>query len=310
METKPLNFEDDQIDFVQLFQVLWKQKWLVITITSLFAFGSIIYSISLPNIYKSSALLSPVVNQNSFNQSMKNVGGIASLAGINFQSQTGDSNTVKAIQKLRTLSFFEENILPNIFLPNLLAVESWNSGTNNISYNNNLYNETSKTWTREVQYSKTQTPSAQEAFAVFVNEHLSLSNDLETGFVTISIKHKSPFVAKAWVELVVKEINSFFRIKDEAETKAALNFLNVQISQTTLTEIKQVIAQLLQQKTQRLTLIEVSDFYIFEYIDPPAVMERKSEPRRSLICIIGSFIGAILSIIVVLIRHYAINKNI
>ena len=309
MEHKPLNFEDDQIDFRELFKVLWEGKWLLITITSLFALGSITYSLYLPNIYQSSALLSPVVNENSMNQSMKNAGGLASLAGINIQSQSGSSNTIKAIQKLRTLSFFEKNILPNIFLPNLLAVESWNSSTNNISYNNNLYNETSKTWTREVQYPKTQTPSAQEAFAVFMNEHLSLSTDPETGFVTISIKHKSSFVAKAWAELVVKEINSFFRIKDEAEARAALNFLNAQISQTTFTEIKQVIAQLLQQKTQQLTLIEVSDFYVFEYIDPPAVMERKSEPKRSLICILGTFLGGIIAVLLVLIRYYVLKKE-
>jgi LPS O-antigen subunit length determinant protein (WzzB/FepE family) len=309
MEHKPLNFEDDQIDFRELFKVLWDGKWLLITTTSLFALGSIIYSLYLPNIYQSSALLSPVVNENSMNQSMKNVGGLASLAGINIQSQSGNSNTIKAIQKLRTLSFFEKNILPNIFLPNLLAVESWNSSTNNISYNNSLYNEISKTWTREAQHPKTQIPSAQEAFAVFMNEHLSLSIDPETGFVTISIKHKSPFIAKAWTELVVKEINSFFRIKDEAEAMAALNFLNAQISQTTFTEIKQVIAQLLQQKTQQLTLIEVSDFYVFEYIDPPAVMERKSEPKRSIISILGTFLGAIIAVLIVLIRYYVLKKE-
>ena len=38
-----------------------------------------------------------------------------------------------------------------------------------------------------------------------------------------------------------------------------------------------VIAQLLQhRKVQQLALIEVNDFYVFEYIDPPAAMEKKS----------------------------------
>ena len=83
-----------------------------------------------------------------------------------------------------------------------------------------------------------------------------------------------------------------------------------QIAQTSFTEIKQVIAELLQQKTQQLTLIEASDFYVFEYIDPPAVMERKSEPRRAIICVLGALIGVIISIIVILIRHYVINKKI
>ena len=43
------------------------------------------------------------------------------------------------------------------------------------------------------------------------------------------------------------------------------------MSQTSFAQIRQVIAQLLQQKIQQLTLIEVRDFYVFDYIDPPGV---------------------------------------
>ena len=49
---------------------------------------------------------------------------------------------------------------------------------------------------------------------------------------------------------------------------------------TGLSEIKQVLAQLLQEETKKLTLIEANQFYVFDYIDPPAVMEQKSEPNR------------------------------
>ena len=43
---------------------------------------------------------------------------------------------------------------------------------------------------------------------------------------------------------------------------------------TTLAEIKQVLAQLLQEETKKLTLIEANESYVFEYIDPPAVMNK------------------------------------
>ena len=47
-------------------------------------------------------------------------------------------------------------------------------------------------------------------------------------------------------------------------------------------------AEELQEQIQKLTLIEANEFYVFEYIDPPAVMEKKSDPNRKLICIIGN----------------------
>ena len=88
-----------------------------------------------------------------------------------------------------------------------------------------------------------------------------------------------------------------------------MDYLNIQMSQTSFAEIKLVIAQLLQQKMQQLALVEANDFYVFDYIDPPAVMETKSEPVRSLICIIGAFLGGIIGCLLVIIRFYVGKKN-
>ena len=116
----------------------------------------------------------------------------------------------------------------------------------------------------------------------YLNQHLSLSEDKKSGFITLSIKHQSPFIAKQWAELVINEVNAFYRQKDKSESEKAVSYLNQQISMTGLSEIKQVIAQLLQEETKKLTLIEANQYYVFDYIDPPAVMEKKSEPKRAL----------------------------
>jgi len=136
-----------------------------------------------------------------------------------------------------------------------------------------------------------------------------LNEDKISGFITLSIKHQSPFVARQWVELVVNEINGFYRQKDKLESERAVSYLNQKISVTSLSEVKYVLAQLLQEETKKLTLIEANQFYVFDYIDPPVVMEKKSEPRRSIIVIISSIFGGFLSIFIVLIRHYAFRKK-
>jgi LPS O-antigen subunit length determinant protein (WzzB/FepE family) len=79
---------------------------------------------------------------------------------------------------------------------------------------------------------------------------------------------------------------------------------------TGLSEIKQVMAELLQEETKKLTLIEANQFYVFDYIDPPAVMEQKSDPNRTLICILSAILGGMLSIILVLIKHYAFKEKV
>ena len=53
------NVEDDTMDLYEMLVTLWKNKWIVITITLVAALGSIIYVLNMPRIYKAEALLLP-----------------------------------------------------------------------------------------------------------------------------------------------------------------------------------------------------------------------------------------------------------
>jgi hypothetical protein len=254
-------------------------------------------------------MLVPVNSSNGISGALRSYSGLAGLAGISLPSGGDEGNSAKAIQKISSLSFFENNILTNIHLPDLMAVKSWNSKTNTLTFDDSIYDTNSNTWIRDYSYPQQQIPSAQESFKVFKTEHLSLSEDTKSGFITLSIKHQSPFIAKQWAELVVNEVNDFYRQKDKSESEKALSYLNQQISMTNLSEIKQVLAQLLQEETKKLTLIEANQFYVFDYIDPPAVMELKSEPKRALICILSALLGGMLSIALVFIRYYSFRTK-
>ena len=197
-------------------------------------------------------------------------------------------------------SFFEDYILPNIFLPNLMAVDSWDPDTNKITYIEKDYNEKTKTWN--------EIPSAQESYEEF-KDIMNFTQDYDTGFVSVSVRHQSPHIAKDWVELIVNQINYFFRVNDKKEANLSIDFLNMQISQTSYTEIKQVIAQLLQNKVQQLTLIEANEFYVFSYLDPPAVMEDREEPNRVSICFFGLIFGVLLGLLIVITRQYISTKE-
>ena len=299
---------DNEIDLRELFYVLFQGKWIIVSVTAFISIIGVIYSLSLPNIYTSKALLAPVNPASGISGALRSYSGLAGLAGISIPSGGNENNSVKAMQKLSSLSFFENNILKNIFLPNLMAVKSWNLETNTLIYDDSIFKMKSNTWVGDYSNSRKKIPSAQESFKVFTS-HLSLSENKNTGFITLSVKHQSPFIAKQWAELVVNEVNTFYRQKDKAQSEKAIIYLNQQILMTSFSEIKQVIAELLQEETQKLTLIEANQYYVFDYIDPPAVMDQKSEPKRSLICILSALLGGMLSIVLVLIKHYVFKKK-
>tara|TARA_B100001057_G_scaffold500990_1_gene619515 strand:- start:5348 stop:6280 length:933 start_codon:yes stop_codon:yes gene_type:complete len=304
-----LNVEGDVIDLKEFLKVIWSRKLFIFTFTGFFSFIALLFSLTLPNIYQSNALLSPVESQGGMSSSMRSYSGLASLAGINLPAQSGTSTVVKATKKISSLSFFSEYIMPKIFLPDLMALDSWDSQSNAITYDLNKYDPITNNWIRSVSYPQSIVPSTQESYEVFVKKHLNISQDEETGFISISIKHQSPFVAQEWTELIVSQVNNFFREKDRKESERALNYLNSQIAITGFSEIKQVIADLVKQQTEILTLIEVSDFYVFEYIDPPVVMENTNEPNRKSMLLIGAFIGLILGLGITLFQQYFYSKT-
>ena len=301
---------NDEADLRELFYVLLEGKWIIVSLTAFISIIGVIYSLLLPNIYEAKAMLVPVNSSSGISGALGSYSSLAGIAGISLPASGDEGNSAKAIEKISSLSFFENNILVNIHLPDLMAVKSWNFKTNIVAYDESIYDTSSNTWIRDYSYPQQQIPSAQESFERFETQHLSLSEDKKYGFITLSIKHQSPFVAKQWVELVVNEVNAFYRQKDKSESEKAVSYLNQQISMTGLSEIKEVLAQLLQEETKKLTLIEANQYYVFDYIDPPAVMEKKSEPKRALICILSAVLGGMLSIVLVLIRHSAIKQKV
>jgi len=48
---------------------------------------------------------------------------------------------------------------------------------------------------------------------------------------------------------------------------------------------------------------------VFKTIDPAVVPEEKSEPKRALICVLGTLLGGMLSVLIVLVRHYAFSNK-
>ena len=294
-------YVEDDIDISVLIRALLDGKWIIASLTGIASVLVVWYSLSLPNIYTGKALLVAVSAQDSVSSSVQELSGLASLAGISI-SDSSDTSAV-ALEKINTLSFFEEKILPQISLPNLFAVKSWDPKSNTIIYDTEIYDASNNIWVREVELPKTPEPSSQESHRSF-EDHLSVYQDPKTSFISISIDHQSPFIAKKWADLVVNEINSYFREKDRLEANFAVNYLNNEIYNTRLSEVKEVIAAVLAQQIQQLTLIEANINYVFDYIDPPVVMEKKSSPRRAMICIIGALLGGFIGSIIALIRFF------
>ena len=112
-----------------------------------------------------------------------------------------------------------------------MAFESWDSSTRQLIYDEEIYDVASNKWLREVDPPRQSRPSDQEAHKVFF-ELLSVSEDKQTGLISVSIEHQSPDIAKQWVELMVSRVSEDLRSKDIREAQESIKFLEAQREKT------------------------------------------------------------------------------
>lgn len=273
----------DEIDVRVLFALFWNQKIAIVLSAFIFTLLFSLYSLTINNQYTSHVLLAPSNNDISSESSTR-----SGFAGL-LQAQTTSPNTLEAIETLPSFKFFKNSILNNINLENLMALSDWDPVSNEISYNEDIFNKSKNVWIEG-------TPSLQKAHKKFITQHMSIDQDEKTGFIDIYIVHESPYIAKKWLDIIVININSVFRDDHKKTTTESINFLNKQIANTNFAEVKQALSSILKQEAEKLMLIESSDSYIFKTIDPPYVPETRSSPNRTLIALLGLIFGFIAGI--------------
>ena len=299
------NYLDSEVDLKEIFLILWKKKLFIILSTVFFAISTVLFSLSLPNIYKSTSLLAPTDKQESLNSKLSSYKNLAGLAGVNLGSSSAPL-TQEAIERIKSYKFFSEQFLPAIKLINLMAVKEWNAEKNMLIYDESTFDVAENKWVREVVFPFKVKPSDQESFLVY-SDILNISLDDDTGFISISIEHMSPEVAKNWVDIIIFNINTKMKELDKEKAKNAINFLNESSASTSVQSIREAIAVLLEEQMQTLMLASSSEDYVFKVIDSPIVPEIKNSPSRAIICIIGTIIGGFLSLIMALIHSYSRN---
>jgi uncharacterized protein involved in exopolysaccharide biosynthesis len=298
-------YPDDEIDLKELFMVLWSGKWLISAITGAAAAISVAVALSLPNIYTASALLAPAESSGgALSGLMKQYGGLASLAGVSLPGGEEGSRAQLGMQLMKSRAFIGDFVERRDILPELMAVESWDAGSGDVIFDPEAYDSATKAWVRDVEPPKLAKPSAQEAHKAFA-EVLGVSEDKQTGYVTVSIDHQSPLVAAQWVNWLVEDVNAAVKSQDVSEAEKSIEYLKQQVANTSLADLQAMFFELIQSQTETVMLAEVRPEYVFKTIDPAVVPEEKSKPSRALICVLGTLLGGMLGLVIVLIRHYA-----
>ena len=299
------NDQYDEIDLRELLGVLWANKIKIIGVTAVFAVVSVIYALSVPNQYKASALLAPAQQQSGgLSGALGQLGGLASLAGVSIGG--GESSEAQVAQEImKSWSFIEGFIADNDLAVEVYAAEGWSRESNQLKFDNDVYAVKTKTWLVENDnIGRLGPPTSWQLFEKF-SEMLAVSEDKKSGLISVSIEYYSPQIAKQWLDLYILSINKHMQARQVVKVSNNIEYLEAQIEKTSITEMQEVFYTIIEEQIKSQVLAEASPDYAFVAVSPSMVPEKKSQPKRALICILGTLLGGILSVLTVLVLRFA-----
>lgn len=272
----------DEINLVDLWNILWAGRWLGIGITALLAVTTAAVSLVMTEWYRAEVLLAPAEERSTQSGAgLGGLGGLAGLAGI----RVGASGNVEPIAVLRSRefirAFIEDLDLVPILLPRQL--DGQDNG-----------------WGRTEGEGL---PDIRDAVKYFRENILTVVEDRDSQLVTLSVEWTDPEVAADWANILVKRLNDRMRLEALREAEANVAYLQNELAGTTLVTLQQSIGRLLETELQKLMLARGNEQFSFKVIDPAEPPLDRSRPARTLMVILATALGGVLSALVLFVRH-------
>ena len=152
-------------------------------------------------------------------------------------------------------------------------------------------------------------PEIRDAIKYFQDNVLNVSEQLETGLVTLAVEWTDPEVAAEWARELVVRLNDRLRARALKEAEANVTFLQTELGQTSVVTLQQSIGRLLEGELQKLMLARGNEEVAFRVIDAASPPKQRVRPKRALIAVVGTMLGGMLAVFVVFLLHAIRGKE-
>ena len=262
---------------------IWAKRWWVL-------FSTIVFAVLLSGIgalikpkYRSSVTVLPLsaaapsaLSQIGSAGSM--LGGLGSLIGL---SKLGGSFKQESIATLKSNRIAAEYIRANNLVP-VLFRKLWDSQNQKWKTNNS-----------------NETPSLWKAVRLFRKKICTVTEDRQTGLVTVSVEWTNPVLAAQWANGLVSLTNSSLREYAITTAEKHIAFLRAQIQKTRQIDLRNDIYSLMKSELEQEMIARGRTEYALRVIDPAMVPEKSVTPSILDLFCIGAFVGLISGLFLV-----------
>ena len=280
----PYEAEEDEINLLELFLVLLRNKWLIFWFVFIAGAGAVVVSLLLPNIYRSSATIAPKEEDQGASSALKSLGGLGGMVvGELGLGGSGSIEKLEVILKSRYLTYEivkKHNLLPVIF--------------------SDLWNKDQKKWDTD------EPPTLQDAYETIKEKLLSITVDSNVGTVVVGFENRDPTTAKNIVGYYLTELSDLLREEVLRDAGENMRFFRVELDRTMDPLLREKIYAMLATEIEKATFAQAQKYYSFIVLDPPFVpdLKREARPNRKLICILSVGVAFFLATFLAFIKGF------
>ena len=269
---------EDTIDLKLIFEKIKTNIKLLFVINILLITAALIYTISLPNEFTSSAKVELRQDPNS-NEGSRPVSSLNSLfGGLSLGNSSG--NIYSLMEFIESRDFYNNYFYINEkFLENLKAANGLD---------------------------KQEEISFLESYELF-NTNLSLSYDENTQLLDIFYTSYSADFSQFAVQQIIMSANEEQKKQKKYENEQSIAFMSDQIAVSTNQNLIEAFSQLLQDELKKSILVNIFDDYPLKTVDSPYIPEKKSSTSKAVLMIFFALISFLLSVLIILLRN---NKEV
>lgn len=276
--------EGSVVRLSEIFRILWSGKWIILGMSASVAIATAVYSLNVTEWYRADTLLA-LAGERATPPAGGQLGGLAALAGVSVGGDTG-AEAIAVLESRELLRNFivSESVLVHL-APHMGAQHELQS----------------------LQSDELDAADLREAVDILKREVVSVRQERDTGLVTLSVQWTDPTVAAEWANALVRHINSRMRQRSLQEAEANVEYLQREIQSTTVLPLQQSIGRLLENELQKLMLARGTEEFSFRVLDAAEPPRMRYRPRRTLMVLVASVAGIVLSSFLVLLLH-AVRK--
>jgi uncharacterized protein involved in exopolysaccharide biosynthesis len=272
----------DLIDLSALVRKLWSGKWLILACITVCGGLGAVYAFNAREWFRAEVVI--VQKESSaLPAGLAQLGGLASLAGINIGAGAGSADAPVAVLRSKDLAagFIKDEGLLTVVLS-----DYWDSSSGR--------------WAKTISG---KTPDIRDAVKYFDERVRTVTEDKKAGLVTLTIMWTNPDDAARWANLLVSRVNLRLRQKAEVEAQRNIAFLKKELAATDVPQLQQSLSRSLESEMQRLMLAKGNEDFAFKVIDGATTPKYRARPRRMIAMALAAIFGGAMAGIWILSRR-------